>query len=252
MHDGAGSESSVAVAEQAEPATDIDRLYAYAAWMIGDRSEALRVLRRALADPIPPGARFKDRLHGLRSHVLSHHSGPRASQIAKMRHLDEVLRKGTSISMPMNHPLLRNDAKRLPVLLNGFMQSCMIAAVQTLSPAVREVFVLLVILELPEDDVRTMLDLAAGSMSASKSRMMQGLESYFEPRCSHLDRNNPCHCERRLLLALDQKFVAFPPHERPSNEYPYGVYYSVKRLFEVLPALRLSDETVRLLEPNRA
>lgn len=248
MHDGAGSER-VATEVVEEPVTDIDKLYAYAAWMMGDRSEALKALRIALEEPIPPGARLKDRLTGLRQVVLQRmHGGHKSSQRDKQNHLDEVLRKGTSITMPVTHPLMKGDSRRLPVLLTGFMQSCLIAAVQTLPPAVREVFVLGVILGFSDDDVRVIFDIAESTLSSYKSRMMTGLEAYFDPRCSHLDRQNSCRCERRLLLALEQNFVTLPPHEAASADYPYGVYLNVRRLFEVLPPLRLTPEVARGLE----
>lgn len=249
MHDGAGSERVATSETLEEPLRDIDRLYAYAAWMLGDRGEALKALKLAMADPIPPGARFKDRLHGLRAVVLQRmHSSRKVSQWDKQHHLDELLRKGTSISMPLQHPLLKGDVRRLPVLLSGFMQSCLIAAVQTLAPAVREAFVLLVILGLSDAEVRETFDVEESTLSSYKSRMMKGLEAYFDPRCSHLDRKNPCRCDRRLLIALEQGFVALPEHEVASADYPYGVYLNTRRLFEVLPPLRLNAETVAGLE----
>jgi hypothetical protein len=77
--------------------------------------------------------------------------------------------------------------------------------------------------------------------------MMQGIEAYLEPHCSHIDRNNSCRCDRRLLLALEQGFVALPKHEEPSVDYPYGAFLNVRRLFEVMPPLRLNDETLATL-----
>lgn len=255
MHDGAEAFPSTATGASAaasvEPPRDIDRLYAYAAWMLGDRGEALRALKRSLADPIPPGTRFKDRLATLRTVVLSHmHGRPRTSQLERLHQVDQVLRKGTSISMPMHHPTLKGDARNMPVLLTGFMQSCLIAGVQTLPAAVREVFVLLVVLEMSEEDVRVLIDAAGTTLSAYKTRMMQGIEAYLEPHCSHIDRNNACRCDRRLLLALERGFVALPKHEAPSSDYPYGAFMNVRRLFAAVPPLRLSDETVAALEAS--
>jgi len=251
MHDGAEATAvtAAAVSAEPEPVRDIDRLYAYAAWMLGDRNDALKALKRSMMDPCPPGARLKDRLPALRTVVLSHmHGRPRTSQLERLHSVDALLRKGTSISMPMSHPTLKGDARNMPVLLTGFMQSCLIAGVQTLPAAVREVFVLLVVLGLPEDDVRTLLDTPQTTLSAYKSRMMQGIEAYLEPHCSHIDRNNTCRCERRLLLALERGFVALPKHERPSDAYPYGSYLNWRRLFEVVPPLRLNDDSVTALE----
>lgn len=251
MHDGAeavpSTATSAAVATSPPP-RDIDRLYAYAAWMLGDRNDALRALKRSMADPIPPGTRFKDRLATLRTVVLSHmHGRPRSSQLERLTQVDQVLRKGTSISMPMHHPSLKGDARNMPVLLTGFMQSCLIAGVQTLPPAVREVFVLLVVLGMEEEEVRVLIDAAQTTLSAYKTRMIQGIEAYLEPHCSHIDRNNACSCDRRLLLAVERGFVALPRHEQPSPDYPYGVFMNWRRLFASVPPLRLSDEAVESL-----
>jgi hypothetical protein len=250
MHDGAEAVTATAtISAEMEPVRDIDRLYAYAAWMLGDRNEALKALKRSMMDPCPPGARLKDRLPALRSVVLSYaHGRPRTSQLERLHSVDALLRKGTSISMPMSHPTLKGDARNMPVLLTGFMQSCLIAGVQTLQAAHREVFVLLVVLGLPEADVLALVDAAQATLSAYKTRMIQGIEAYLEPHCGHIDRNNACRCDRRLLLALERGFVALPKHERPSDAYPYGTFLNWRRLFEVIPPLRLSDETVTALE----
>lgn len=252
MHDGAEAASAVsaAVTEDSAPLRDIDRLYAYAVWMLGDRGDALTALKRSQSSPIPPGARFKDKLPALRTVVLSHmHGRPRSSQSERLLAVDQVLRKGTSISMPMHHPSLKGDSRNMTVLLTGFMQSCLIAGVQTLPAAVREVFVLLVVLGMSEEDVRLLLDSPATTLSAYKTRMIQGIEAYLEPHCGHIDRNNACRCDRRLLLALERGFVALPAHEEHSDEYPYGTFLNWRRLFAEVPPLRLSDEAVASLDP---
>jgi hypothetical protein len=96
--------------------------------------------------------------------------------------------------------------------------------------------------------VLALVDAAQATLSAYKTRMIQGIEAYLEPHCGHIDRNNACRCDRRLLLALERGFVALPKHERPSDAYPYGTFLNWRRLFEVIPPLRLSDETVTALE----
>lgn len=252
--------SADTVAEMAEPTTpshtatdapsDLDRLYAYAVWMLGDRDAALNALRRALRDPAPPGARFKDLLPGVRAEVLTRTHGRRVhGELARAR-LDEKLRVGTSVSLKMGHPALRGEVRRLHVLLAGFMQSCLIAAVQTLPSAVREVFVLLVVLGMPEREVLEVLDDSPRTLSAHKSRMLAMLEGYLGPRCGHLAKHNPCHCENRLMLALDQDFVELPEHERASETYPHGVFSDLRRMFAAVPPLRLSEAAIASLRPE--
>jgi len=214
---------------------ELDRLYAYAAWMLGDRAAALAVLRGALADGDASG-----RLATLRAAVLARAGTPRETPARKRALLDTKLRMGTSVSMKMGHPALRGEARRLQVLLTGFMQSCLIAAVGALQPALRELFVLLVVLELPEAEVLALMGTPTRGLSGPKSRMLSELDAYLGPRCGHLHAANPCHCPNRLLLALEQDFVQLPEHELASERYPSGVFTEVRRMYAALPPLRLT------------
>lgn len=231
--------------------SDIERLYAYGAWMLGDRSAALTALYRAGTAALP-GTRFKDRLPAVRAEVLTMTGVRRQSPAKLAAQLDDKLRLVPSVSLKMGHPALRGDVRRLPLLLTGLMQGCLIAAVQTLPPAVREVFVLLVVLELPERDVLELLDTTPHTLSSYKSKMVAGLEGYLGPRCGHLHPGNPCLCENRLQHALDQQFVELPEHERPAERYPRGVFGDLRRLFAALPPLRLSESTLASFAPARA
>ncbi len=220
---------------------ELDRLYAYAAWMLDDRAVALAVLRDALASDETRGGLLA-RLPNLRCLVLAQAGARRATPARKRELLDKALRTGTSVSMKMGHPALRGELRRLPVLLTGFMQSCLIAAVGALQPALRELFVLLVVLELPEAEVLALLGTPGRGLSGPRSRMLSEIENYLGPRCGHLHAANPCHCPNRLLLALDQDFVQLPDHELASEGYPAGVFPDVRRLFAALPPLRLAPK----------
>ena len=217
---------------------ELDRLYAYAAWMLGDRVAALAAVRSVVATGGSGGLR--ERLPTLRTAVLAQAARRRQPTPAHQRErLDATLRTGTSVSMKMGHPALRSDLRRLPLLLTSFMQSCLIGAVQTLQPAQREAFVLLIVLGLPEPEVIAMLDAARG-FSALKSRMLHAFEGYLGPRCGHLHPANPCHCPNRLQIALERGFVELPEHEAASERYPAGCFTDVRRMFAALPPLRLS------------
>lgn len=221
-----------------ESPDELDRLYAYAAWMLGDRAAALMALRTALASGARGG--LNERLAGLRTAVLAQAGAQPGTPAKRREQLDRVLRTGTSVSMKMGHPTLRSEVRRLPVLLTGFMQSCLIAAVGALQPALRELFVLLVVLGLPEAEVLALLGAPTRGLSGPRSRMLGQLEDYLGPRCGHLHAANPCQCPNRLQLALEQGFVQMPEHELTSERYPAGVFADVRRLYAALPPLRLA------------
>lgn len=220
----------------ADPAADpIDALYAYAAWMLGDRAEALAVLRGASG----AGGPLLRRLAALRKPVLALAQQRKGAPLRERERLDDTLRLGTSLSMRMGATALRSGARRLPVLLTGFMQSCLIAAVQTLAPNQREAFVLLMVLGLSEAEVMDLQGDSPRGFSSVKTRMMQSMDGYLGPRCGHLHAMNPCQCPNRLQLALDQTFVQLPEHEAPSDAYPAGVYNDLRTMLAALPPLLL-------------
>lgn len=222
----------------ADAPTDLDRLYAYAAWMLGDRAAALAALRSALASAGP--GPFDARLPALRAAVLAHRSARRTTPARQRERLDQVLRTGTTVEIRLGNSSVRAGSRTLPVLLTGFMQSCLVAAAQTLPPAQREAFVLLVVLGLPEAQVLALQGETARGFSSTKSRMLQALDDYLGPRCGHLHAHNPCHCPNRLQLALDQGFVELPEHEQASEGYPPGTFADLRQLFAVLPPLVLA------------
>lgn len=222
----------------AEPPGDIDRLYAYAAWMLGDRALALAALRVAIASS--GSGPLLARLPALRTSILAQAARRKQSPVRLRARLDDTLRLGTSLSMKMGPTALRSGVRRLPVLLTGFMQTCLIAAVQALPPAQREAFVLLVVLDLPEADVIALQGEKIKGFSSVKSRMMRSLGDYIGPRCGHLHVKNPCQCPNRLQGALDQNFVQLPEHETPSEVYESGVFSDLRQLFAALPPLRLA------------
>lgn len=221
-----------------DPASDpVDRLYAYAAWMLGDRDEALAILRTVMAV-----RGDSDRFAALRKQVMNRAANRKHRPARERERLDDTLRLGTSLSLKMGATALRSGARRLPVLLTGFMQSCLIAAVQTLSPTQREAFVLLYVLRVKEDEVMAIQGEEAKGFSSVKTKMLASIDGYLGPRCGHLHPNNPCHCPNRLQLALDQTFVQLPEHEAASDAYPPGTFPGLRELFAALPALRLADE----------
>lgn len=223
------------------PASDpLDRLYAYAAWMLGDREAALAGLRGVAADL--RAASFARGLAALRPVILAQAARRKGAPVRERERLDDTLRLGTSISMKLGATALRSGVRRLPVLLTGFMQSCLIAAIQTLPPAQREAFVLLVVLGLPEAEVIALLGDTPRGFSSVKTRMFASIEGYLGPRCGHLHANNPCKCPSRLQLALDQTFVQLPEHETPSDAYPAGVFAELRDMFAALPPLRLAQD----------
>jgi len=221
---------------------DLDRLYAYAAWMLGDRAAALAALRSTLAGSLP--GPLLTRLPAVRTTILAHATRHKQSPDRLRDSLDDTLRLGTSLSMKMGPTALRSGVRRLPVLLTAFMQTCLVAAVQTLPPNQREAFVLLVVLGLPETDVIALQGDTAHGFSSVKTKMFRSIDNYLGPRCGHLHPNNPCKCPNRLQRALDQDFVQLPEHELPGEDYPNGVFGDLRQMFAALPPLRLADGVV--------
>ena len=218
---------------------DLDRLYAYAAWMLGDRTAAVSALRG-----VAPDGPLLDRLAALRPRVLALAATRREAPAHQRARLDEVLRQGTSVSLRLGPTGLRSGLRRLPVLLTGLLQSCLIRSVGALPPAQREALVLLVVLGLPEPDVLALLGDSPRGFSGVKTRMLQSLGDYLGPRCGHLHAQNPCQCPNRLQLALDQGFVELPDHELPGEGYANDVHADVRRLIAAVPPLRLAPDAL--------
>lgn len=219
------------------PVEDLDRLYAYAVWMLGDRDAALAALRTAVASA--PTGPLAGRLPALRTAVLAHPAAHRTTPAEQREALDTMLRTGTTVSIRMGNSTVRAGSRNIPTLLTGFMQSCLVAGVQTLPPAQREAFVLLVVLELPEPEVLALQGVSSHRFSSTKAKMMRGIDDYLGPRCGHLHPRNPCHCPNRLQIALDHGFVDLPNHEEASEDYPPGQFSDVRQLFAGVPPLRL-------------
>jgi hypothetical protein len=222
----------------ADAPADLDRLYTYAAYMLGDRAAALAAVRSVVAGTSP--GPLPTRLQAVRTTILAHATRRRHSPVDVHARLDDTLRLGTSLSMKMGPTALRSGVRRLPVLLTGFMQTCLIEAVQALPPVQREAFVLLVVLGLPEAEVIALQGETAHGFSSVKAKMFRSMDGYLGPRCGHMHPNNPCKCPNRLQGALDQNFVQLPEHEVPGEAYPTGVYPDVRQLYGAVPPLRLA------------
>ena len=216
----------------------MDRLYGYAAWMLEDRHEALKVLRQAVQGGLD--GPFLEQLAKLRPQVLAH--SPKQSRNFAEDHreyLDDVLRNGLSKSLHLSSPQVPPARRRIGVVLTATQQSCLMSVLKLLTTAQREAFVLTTILGLLEADVHRVMQVKPSSFASVRARMLGTIGAYLEPRCGHLEQRNPCQCPARAQLAVQQNFVKFPDHELPGEAYDPDTYDDLQAVFARMPPLRL-------------
>jgi RNA polymerase sigma-70 factor (ECF subfamily) len=142
------------------------------------------------------------------------------------------------------------DAGKVHLLLWELKRSCLIATLSALPPGVRLSFVLTDLLGLSPAEASDLLGIKESAYRVRLTRARKRLEDYLAPRCTHVDRQNPCTCRGRLMIAHDAGFVALPqnpldiPHEPHDSEAPRR---DVGGLYRGLPQVRLSESDLRRL-----
>ena len=193
--------------------SDLSRLYTFAVWMLGNRSDGLR--RAAEVVAAAPGLGFVQWAQALLA-MLTGASRKKNSRIERpperkvvLSALDELLRSDTTVTAG-DHPEIQRDPRRLQVLQWELKRSCLLAVLQGLAPSPRATFVLTKILGYTTEEMASLFGVTEGSIDTNMHRAHKLLNEYLGARCQHLARGNTCRCETRLGVALRHGFVRWP------------------------------------------
>jgi RNA polymerase sigma-70 factor (ECF subfamily) len=165
--------------------------------------------------------------------------------------LDAVLR--SDITRPIDTAMLARDGIEpdTHVLLWQLKRTCLTSALCCLPPAVRISFVLTDILGFAPEQAASMLEIKESAYRVRLARGRKKIEDYITPRCNHVDRQNPCDCPGRLMIAVDSGFVRSPPHTLDIPHEPHDAQpprRDVPSLYRALPQAVLDPETTSTFE----
>ncbi len=156
--------------------------------------------------------------------------------------LERILR--SDVTQEIDEDLL-NRPNDVHALLWELKRSCLTAVLGCLPPSVRLSFVLVDLHGYRVAQAADMLGIKESAFRVRLTRARKRLEDYLAPRCSHLDRMNPCRCDGRLGIALEAGFVRPPPHrlDIPEKKYDRGpACRSTRLLYRTLPVVKTTDE----------
>ncbi len=222
-----------------------DRLFHFAYLMCGDRDVArelvLNLFRVEATGECPYAeTNFENRLRALAA-LVRDHEGKRARHMFKI--LDDVLRTDQTRPIDHNSDVIGNEPRRVVVLLWELKRTCLTAVLGCLPATVREAFVLSKVFRYR---IAFAVDIAQTTESAYRVRLTRAVkrvEDYLAPRCQHINPENPCTCTGRLAIALEQKFVCFPPHDdAPGGPFQVDATHDACELYKQLsPPLPIDE-----------
>lgn len=102
------------------------------------------------------------------------------------------------------------DADRMHKVLWELKRTCLAGALGCLPLRVRTAFIVNMLVSSPAATAEA-LNVDESNVRVVLIRARLRLEHYLSTRCQHMDRDNPCRCEGRLVPALDSGFVNLPP-----------------------------------------
>lgn len=234
---------------------ELPRLYAVAFQMCGSREEAQRFLGElcATASELGEAALLSDaapdrRLLGYLARNLEENLGRRSEQTFDS--LDAVLRSDITRPIDLDGPDLGNDPARVHLMLWELKRTCLISVLGCLPPGVRLSFVLTDLIGLSPAEAADLLGIKESAYRVRLTRARKRVEDYLAPRCYHVDKQNPCTCSGRLMIALNADFVHAPPAHEPIPHEAHDQGRSqrdVGNLYRALPTVTLSEGELRQL-----
>ncbi len=243
-----------------EPATlrellsqDLPGLYRFAFQMCGSRPDALRFLESLCTATAERGEASllgeKDptrALLGMLARSMEENLGRHSDQ--SFESLDAVLRSDITRPIDLNSPSLRHDPGQIHVMQWELKRTCLVSVLSCLPPGVRLSFVLTDLEGLSPAEASELLGIKESAYRVRLTRARKRVEDYLAPRCVHVDRQNPCTCSGRLMIALDADFVRPPPtHEAiPHESHAHGrPQRDIGSLYRSLPVVTLQDSTLQ-------
>lgn len=239
---------------------ELPALYAMAFHVCGDRRDAYTYLQDLVRDANAMG-----------ESVVLDFDPPRDALVAKLaRNLEEGLGRRAGFSFDALDNVLRSDVSQpidldiigpagpgqdpqgqVHVLLWELKRTCLTATMGCLPPGVRLSLVLTDLLGYTVERASELLGIKESAYRVRLTRARKRIEDYLAPRCTHVDRQNPCTCPGRLAIAMNANFVSEPHHRLDIPVEPYdagGPKRDIVSLYRSLPDVRLTDaELERLL-----
>jgi RNA polymerase sigma-70 factor (ECF subfamily) len=228
----------------------LSRLYAFAYYMSGSREEARQHLRQLVRDANAEGeakllaaTNPSDALLGLMARKMEETLGRKSDH--SFDGLDEILR--SDITRPIDltpgiGPF--GDPTKVHLMLWELKRTCLTATLCCLPPGVRVSFVLTDLLGYSPAEAADLLDIKESAYRVRLTRARKRIEDYLAPRCYHVDRQNPCTCTGRLVIAVDANFINTPPHMLDIPHEPHdaeGPRRDMGSLYRSLPVVQLTE-----------
>jgi DNA-directed RNA polymerase specialized sigma24 family protein len=234
------------------------RLYAFAYHMSGNREDARDHLRQLVRDAKEQGessilgsANPPDVLLGLLARKMEETLGRKSDHT--FDGLDEILRSDITRPIDLSTGVgPGGDPAKVHIMLWELKRTCLTATLCCLPPGVRVSFVLTDLLGYGPAEASELLGIKESAYRVRLTRARKRIEDYLAPRCYHVDNQNPCTCTGRLIIAMDAKFVAAPPHTLDIPHEPHdseGPRRDMGSLYRSLPVVQMTDpELVAILD----
>ena len=235
---------------------ELPKLYAFAYQMCGARREAARFLeeitqqiaklddQKLLNDGDPSRT-----LLGMMARTMEESLGRRSEH--SFESLDNILRSDITRPIDLSSVGMTDEPTKVHLMLWELKRTCLTSVLGCLPPGVRLSFVLTDLVGLSPKEAAEMLGIKESAYRVRLTRARKRIEDYLAPRCFHVDRENPCTCTGRLMIAFDAGFVKAPtsaddiPHE-PHNTG--GPQRDVGSLYRGLPHVAMAaPELERLI-----
>jgi DNA-directed RNA polymerase specialized sigma24 family protein len=235
----------------------LPRLYAFGYHMSGSRNEArdhvrqlVRDAREVGGDALLSAADPADALLGLMARKMEESLGRKSDYT--FEGLDETLRSDITrpIDLSAGGGVLDGDPAKVHTMLWELKRTCLTSTLCCLPPGVRVSFVLTDLLGYSPNDAAELLGIKESAYRVRLTRARKRIEDYLTPRCFHVDRQNPCTCTGRLIIAIDAKFVSPPPHAHDIPHDPHdaeGPRRDMASLYRSVPDVRLLDDELDAL-----
>lgn len=228
---------------------ELPRLYAFAYQVTGERAEALRFTRGLVeaASKLPETELLgKDDpgrgLVGMMARQLEESLGRKAEH--SFERLDQILRSDITRPIDLNQAGMEDDPVKVHLMLWELKRTCLTSVLGCLPPGVRLSFVLTDRLGYSPKEAADLLEIKESAYRVRLTRARKRIEDYLTPRCYHVDRQNPCTCVGRLMIAIDAGFVQHPPHTDDVPHEPHdheGPRRDMGGLYQSIPEVKLSQ-----------
>ncbi|KIG17155.1 hypothetical protein DB30_03752 [Enhygromyxa salina] len=236
---------------------ELPNLYAFAYQMCGARRDAARFLeeltqqvaklddQKLLHDGDPART-----LLGMMARTMEENLGRRSDH--SFESLDNVLRSDITRPIDLSNVGMGDDPTKVHLMLWELKRTCLTSVLGCLPPGVRLSFVLTDLAGLSPSEAAEMLGIKESAYRVRLTRARKRIEDYLAPRCYHVDRENPCTCTGRLMIAVDAGFVKPPTSAADIPHEPHdtgGPQRDVGSLYRGLPNVAMPQgEFTRLLD----